>query len=79
MTVSRKFNPWRPRARYKDKQAATVKESIWLTLPREGFTQAMRSKIEQSAPVCRNYFLTAKAVGSAGEIRRKTKRRKNTI
>ena len=77
--MSHPFMPWRPRARYKDKHAATVKEPIWLTLPREGFTQAMRSKIEQSAPVCRSYYLTAKAVGSAGEITRKTRRRKNTI
>ena len=69
--MSHPFMPWRPRARYKDKHAATVKESIWLTLPREGFTQAMRSKIEQSAPVCRSYYLTAKSVGNTMEQKRR--------
>ena len=70
MKADHPFNPWEPRVRHTEKQAKTPKDSVWLSMPREGFTAAMRAKLEQSAPLCRNYYLTAKSVGNAMEQKR---------
>lgn len=74
----RAFNPWRPRVRHAEKVAETAKTSAWVGCPREGkegegFTAFMRAKVESSAPLCRNYYLTAKSVGNSMEQKRRGK------
>ena len=71
--TSSKVNPWQPKVRHAEKVAATEKASGWIGKPREGFTAAMRAKLEKSAPLCRSYYLTAKSVGNTLEQKRRGK------